>query len=179
MWRASEKKSQRSARSPTIASTRDRGRRGPVARPRGEPEQRDAETERQRRAAQGLCVLPRNAKDEFVGQKCPLRVAGVEQPRLRNADTRRPNALRHTDRLLERQRRFAAAIGGAVMPVAELDQKRRYTEDRREPCPADRLAAVADGERDCTISAPDQWPSSRYAAGVHPVRHCRIGFRLA
>ena len=62
-------------------------------------------------------------------------------------DTRRPNALRHTDRLLERQRRFAAAIGGTMMPVAELDQKRRHPEGRREPCPADRLFAIADGER--------------------------------
>ena len=72
---------------------RDRGRRGPVARTGGEPDQRDAEAERQRRAAHGLRVLPRNAKDEFVGQKCPLGVAGVEEPCLRNADTRRPNAL--------------------------------------------------------------------------------------
>src|SRR4029079_12182834 len=112
------------------------------------PEQRDAEAQRQRGGAHGLRVLPRQPKDEFVGEECPLRVPRVEQPRLRDADTRWPDALRNADRLLDRQHRLAAAIGGAVTPVAELAEERGDAKRCRQAYPAARLAAIADGERD-------------------------------
>ena len=73
-------------------------------------------------ARNAVRMLARELEAEFVGQKRSVRMAGIEQPRLRHRHPGRPHAFAHADRALQRERAFVVVADSA--PVRELDGKR-------------------------------------------------------
>src|SRR5438105_1344792 len=84
-------------------------RRGKPALPahatHDKPRERQTEAERERHAAQAPRVPSRQFETEFAGQKSTVRMADVEQARVRGGDRPRPaRPLAYPDRPLESKR---------------------------------------------------------------------------
>ena len=80
-------------------------RRLPVRDADDKPRERQAEAERERYAAQAARVPPRQLEAEFTREKSTVRMADVEQARVRGGDRARAvHPLAHPDRPLEGQR---------------------------------------------------------------------------
>src|SRR5215470_7250375 len=74
----------------------------PVRHTARQPEQRERETQHERRYAQEMRVSPRQLEAELLGEEGPMRMADIEQPRMHHRYGSGPvYALCHADRTLE------------------------------------------------------------------------------